>query len=38
MIILNRGRIVASGSVPQLTAEEDLETLFLRLVEEDVHP
>jgi ABC-2 type transport system ATP-binding protein len=38
MIVLNQGRIVASGSVPQLTAREDLETLFLRLVGEDVHP
>ncbi len=38
MIVLNQGRIVASGSVAQLTAGEDLETLFLRLVGEDVHP
>ena len=37
MIVLNRGRIVAAGSVPELTAEEDLETLFLRLVGEDAH-
>lgn len=38
MIVLNQGRIVASGSVAQLTAREGLETLFLRLVGEDVHP
>lgn len=37
MIVLNQGHIVASGSVAQLTAREDLETLFLRLVGEDVH-
>jgi ABC-2 type transport system ATP-binding protein len=35
MIILNRGRIVASGRVAELTAKEDLESLFLRTVSGD---
>jgi ABC-2 type transport system ATP-binding protein len=36
MVIINRGRVIASGSVAELTAREDLETLFLRTVGEDV--
>lgn len=36
MIILNRGKVVAQGKVAELTAHEDLETAFLRLVGEDV--
>jgi len=36
MIVLHRGRVVAQGSVADLTADEDLETTFLRLVGEDV--
>ncbi len=35
MIILNHGRIVASGSVAELTEKEDLESLFLRMVNDD---
>lgn len=35
MIILNRGKIVARGSVSELTVKEDLESLFLRMVSED---
>jgi ABC-2 type transport system ATP-binding protein len=36
MIILNHGRLIAHGNVSELTAREDLESLFLRLVEKDV--
>ncbi len=36
MIIINRGKVIASGGVAELTAKEDLETLFLRTVGEDV--
>ena len=36
MIILNRGRVVARGSVSEMTAHEDLESVFLRLVGGDV--
>lgn len=35
MIILNHGRIVASGGVAELTEKEDLESLFLRMVNDD---
>jgi ABC-2 type transport system ATP-binding protein len=35
MVIINRGKVIASGSVAELTAKEDLETLFLRMVGED---
>lgn len=35
MIIINRGKVIASGGVAELTAKEDLETLFLRTVGED---
>jgi ABC-2 type transport system ATP-binding protein len=38
MVILNRGRVVAQGSVAELTRSEDLESLFLRTVGEDVAP
>ncbi|MBI0584526.1 MAG: ABC transporter ATP-binding protein [Methanomassiliicoccus sp.] len=34
MIILDRGRVVVAGSVAELTAKEDLESLFLRMVGE----
>jgi ABC-2 type transport system ATP-binding protein len=36
MVIINRGKVIASGGVAELTAKEDLETLFLRTVGEDV--
>ncbi len=35
MVIINRGKVIASGGVAELTAKEDLETLFLRMVGED---
>jgi ABC-2 type transport system ATP-binding protein len=35
MIILNHGRVVAAGSVAELTQKEDLESLFLRMVSGD---
>lgn len=35
MIILNHGRVVAAGSVAELTQKEDLESLFLRMVSDD---
>jgi ABC-2 type transport system ATP-binding protein len=35
MVILNRGKVVASGRVEDLTVNEDLESLFLRMVSED---
>ena len=33
MMILNHGRVVAAGSVAELTRKEDLESLFLRMTE-----
>jgi ABC-2 type transport system ATP-binding protein len=38
MVIINRGKVIASGGVAELTAKEDLESLFLRMVGEDVAP
>lgn len=38
MIIINRGKVIASGRVADLTANEDLESLFLRTVGEDASP
>ncbi|OPY27254.1 MAG: putative branched-chain amino acid transport ATP-binding protein LivG [Methanomassiliicoccales archaeon PtaU1.Bin030] len=35
MVILNHGKVVASGRVEDLTVNEDLESLFLRMVSED---
>jgi ABC-2 type transport system ATP-binding protein len=35
MVIINRGKVIARGGVAELTAKEDLETLFLRTVGED---
>jgi ABC-2 type transport system ATP-binding protein len=35
MVILNHGKVVAAGSVAELTRNEDLESLFLRKVNED---
>jgi len=35
MMILNHGRVVAAGSVAELTRKEDLESLFLRMVSDD---
>jgi len=35
MVILNRGKVVASGRVEDLTVHADLESLFLRRVSED---
>jgi ABC-2 type transport system ATP-binding protein len=35
MMILNHGRVVAAGSVTELTRKEDLESLFLRMVSDD---
>ncbi len=35
MVILNHGKVVASGRVEELTVNEDLESLFLRMVSED---
>lgn len=32
MVILNHGKVVAAGSVAELTRKEDLESLFLRMV------
>jgi ABC-2 type transport system ATP-binding protein len=35
MVILNHGKVVAAGSVTELTRKEDLESLFLRMVSDD---
>ncbi len=35
MVILNHGKVIAAGSVAELTQKEDLESLFLRMVNED---
>ena len=35
MVILNHGKVIAAGSVTELTRKEDLESLFLRMVNED---
>lgn len=36
MVIINHGKVIAQGGVAELTAQEDLESLFLRMVGEDV--
>lgn len=38
MVILNHGKVIARGSVAELTANEDLESAFLRLVGSDAAP
>lgn len=35
MVILNHGKVIAAGSVADLTRKEDLESLFLRMVSDD---
>ncbi|MDW5561764.1 MAG: ABC transporter ATP-binding protein [Methanomassiliicoccus sp.] len=35
MVIINHGKVIAAGSVAELTQKEDLESLFLRMVTDD---